>query len=66
MERSLKEHRNKDGKGLRPFSEAELDELEQHLDDETEWDNMDGFWEAWAPRLNDRILILLHMARKNK
>ena len=29
MERSLKEHRNKDGKILRPFSEAELDELEQ-------------------------------------
>lgn len=47
------------------FTKKELEELKKHLDDETEWVNMDGFWDAWGPRINDRIKILIEMALKN-
>lgn len=40
----------------------ELVELEKHLDDETEWVTIDEFWQAWSPRLNNRIRSLLTVA----
>ena len=46
-----------------PYSLDELKELEAHLDDESEWENMEEFWEAWGPRINDRIKRLIITAK---
>jgi hypothetical protein len=40
-----------------------VDDLERHLDDETEWQTQDEFYAAWSPRLNNRIQRLLTTAR---
>lgn len=39
--------------------ELRLDTLLLHLDDESEWQTIDEFWETWSPRLNDRIRQLI-------
>ena len=47
----------------KPFTAAELDEIEKHLDDESEWQNIDEFWGAWGPRINNRLARLIATAK---
>ena len=44
------------------YTRDELVTLLAHLDDETEWETIDDFWQAWSPRLNHRIRRLIATA----
>lgn len=46
-----------------PLTAIELDDLEKHLDDETEWETQNDFYDVWSPRLNDRIRRLIATSR---
>jgi hypothetical protein len=42
------------------YTHDELVELLKHLDDETDWETINDFWQAWSPRLkNHRIRRLI-------
>jgi hypothetical protein len=46
-----------------PHTRDELVALLTHLDDGTEWRNVEDFWETWSPRLkNHRIRRLIATA----
>jgi hypothetical protein len=45
------------------FSRQEVDDLERHLDDGTEWQTQNEFYDAWSPRLSNRLQRLLTTAR---
>jgi hypothetical protein len=51
-----------DGEGVAPteiLTQQELDDLERHLDDETEWETVNEFWNVWGPRVSDRLQRLI-------
>jgi len=45
------------------LTRQELDDLERHLDDETEWETANEFWDVWSPRISDRLRRLIATAR---
>ena len=45
--------------GVSIYTRDELVALLAHLDDETEWETINDFWQAWSPRLNHRIHRLI-------
>lgn len=42
-----------------------LHDLEQHLDDGTEWSTIEEFWSTWGPRATDRLRRLIATAAAN-
>jgi len=46
------------------YTVEELDSLQKRLDDLSEWETIDGFWEAWSPRMNHKIITLIRMAKQ--
>jgi hypothetical protein len=49
--------------GAGTLTQQEVDDLTRHLDDETEWQTQNEFYDAWSPRLNNRLQRLLKTAR---
>lgn len=45
------------------LTHQELDDLERHLDDETQWETVNEFWDVWGPRVSDRLRRLIATAR---
>lgn len=46
------------------FSRLEVEELRLHLDDETEWTTVYEFYDAWSPRVGNRLQRLLRTSSK--
>jgi hypothetical protein len=55
-------HHDPNALGNMPYTRDELVAMLTHLDDETEWETVNAFWEVWSPRLNQRIRRLIATA----
>jgi hypothetical protein len=53
----------KDSEAAGVLTRQEIDALECHLDDGTEWQTQNEFYDAWSPRLSNRLHKLLTTAR---